>query len=447
MAFNSLEFLFVFLPIFLVVYYITPPRFRGVTLLLASLVFYGWGVRSAPWMLGLFLGLAAFSYLAALLMSLLPSAAKAILAFTWTVLFGTLMVFKYMGLFTDTPLSLPLGISFYTFSLAAYLADVARRQTPAVRNPLHLLSGIALFPKMISGPLMPWKDVSPQVLRPRCRMWRFDLGLREFILGLGLKLLVADQIGGLWRQLGNIGYESVSAPLAWLGLIAYSLQLYFDFLGYSKMAIGIGAMAGLQLPENFDHPYAARTMTDFWRRWHMTLGAWFRDYVYIPLGGSRCSAGKHVRNLLVVWLFTGLWHGSTMNFLLWGLILFLLIFIEKRWTGRFLERHGIISRIYMIPAILLTWMVFAITNLKQLGVFIGRLFSEYSWKAPDFQRYLHQYWWMLLIGVILSTPYPARLWQRIRSSALGTILLLAVFWAAVYCIAAGQNDPFMYFSF
>lgn len=447
MAFNSLEFLFVFLPAFLAVYYIAPPRLRSGVLLLSSLAFYGWGVRSAPWMLGLFLGLTAFSYLAALLMVWLPSAARGLLVITWTVLFGTLLTFKYMGLFTDAPLHLPLGISFYTFSLAAYLADVARGQTQAARNPLHLLNGIALYPKMISGPLMPWKDVSPQVRRPRCRMWRFDLGLREFVLGLGLKLLVADQIGGLWRQLGNIGYESVSAPLAWLGLIAYSLQLYFDFLGYSKMAVGIGAMAGLHLPDNFDHPYAARTMTDFWRRWHITLGAWFRDYVYIPLGGSRCSSGKHLRNLLVVWLFTGLWHGSTLNFLLWGLILFVLITVEKFWTGRFLERHGILSRIYMIPAILLTWMVFAITDLKQLGIFIGRLFSEYSWSAPDFQRYLHQYGWMLLLGIVLSTPFPARLWQRIRSSTLGTIILLVVFWAAVYCIAAGQNDPFMYFSF
>lgn len=443
MAFSSLEFVFLFLPAMLAAYYITPPKVRGVTMLLGSLFFYWWGVRSNPWMLGLLLVLMAWTYGAGVVMVYHRAWARTILVLSWTVLFGTLLFFKYMGLFAESPLPLPAGISFYTFTMAAYLADVARRKGPADWNPLRFANGVLLFPKLLSGPITPLTSVR----RPCCRVSNFNLGLREFIWGLGLKLLLADQLGGLWRQLGNIGYESVSAPLAWLGLVAFSLQLYFDFYGYSKMAVGVGHMLGYHLPENFDHPYASRTMTEFWRRWHITLGAWFRDYIYIPLGGSRCSSGQHICNLLIVWICTGLWHGSTLNYLLWGLSLFGLIVLEKRWTGAFFQRHGILCRFYMISACLLTWMLFAIPDLHQLWTFAGRLFTEYSWSAPDFQRHLQQYGGYLAAGILLATPYPERLWRRLQRTAFGTIVLVFIFWAAAYAMAAGQNDPFLYFSF
>ena len=443
MSFNSQQFVFLFLPAMLAVYYVTPPRARGVTLLVGSIFFYYWGVRDHLWMLWLLLGLLAWTYAAGVVMVYRRRWARSILIVSWTVLFGLLLFFKYMGLFTDSPLPLPLGMSFYSFTMAAYLADVARRKGPADWNPLRFANGVLLFPKMVSGPITPLTDVR----RANCRVSNFDLGLREFLWGLGLKLLLADQIGGLWRQLGNIGYESVSAPLAWLGLVAFSLQLYFDFYGYSKMAVGVGHMLGYNLPENFDHPYAARTMTDFWRRWHITLGAWFRDYIYIPLGGSRCGEGQHIRNLLVVWLCTGLWHGSTVNYLLWGLSLFGLVVLEKRWIGNFLRRHGIISHIYMIFACLLTWMLFAIMDLSQLGVFAARLVSDFSWSAPDFQRNLSQYGIYLVAGILLATPYPERIWKRLQRTVFGTVVLAVIFWAAAYAMAAGQNDPFLYFSF
>ncbi len=445
MAFSSLEFVFYFLPSFLAVYLLTPVRWRNAPLLLGSLVFYGWGVRSAPWMAAVLGGLLLISWVAGLGLSAYRS--RLLLGSALTVLFGTLLTFKYLGLFRAEALPLPLGISFYTFQLASYLIDVHRGELRAIRSPLRLANGVLLFPKLISGPIAPWVPLTRQLAGRRVRPADFDLGLREFVLGLGLKLLLADRIGGLWRQLGTIGYESVSAPLAWLGLVAYSLQLYFDFYGYSKMAVGLGRMLGFTLPENFLHPYAARSMSDFWRRWHVTLGAWFRSYVYYPLGGSRCGRGIQLRNLLVVWLLTGIWHGSTANFLLWGLFLFLLLALEKLGLGRWLERHGILCRLYMIPAILLSWMVFAIQDLSQLATYIGRLFSEWSWTAPDFLRQLQAYGVLLAVGIVLSLPGPARLWRRIRCSLPGTLLLLAVFWAAVYCMAAGQNDPFLYFSF
>lgn len=265
-----------------------------------------------------------------------------------------------------------------------------------------------------------------------------------------MKVLLANQIGGLWRQVKTIGFESVSTPMAWLGLVAYSLQLYLDFCGYSWMAIGVGETLGFRLPRNFEHPYAARSMRDFWRRWHISLSSWFRDYVYIPLGGSKKGEGRTYLNLLVVWLFTGLWHGSTLNFLLWGLFLFALISLERLGWGKVLRRSQVISRLYMLLVIPLSWMLFAIPSLKDIGSYIGRLFAfsgGTAVHARDFLVYGRQYAVVLVIGLLVSTPLPEKLWRRIRTSPLGTVLLLVLFWVCVYCMAVATNDPFMYFSF
>ena len=244
-----------------------------------------------------------------------------------------------------------------------------------------------------------------------------------------------------------IGYESISAPLAWLGLLAYTLQIYFDFYGYSKMAIGLGRMLGFSLPENFLYPYAARSMTEFWRRWHVTLSGWFREYVYIPLGGNRCGRMREIRNLFVVWTLTGLWHGSTVNFLLWGWFLFLLLLIEKLGFQRLLEKTHFLCHIYMFFAVLLSWMLFAIPQPEQLAVYAGRLVSTWDWAAPDFLRFCTQYGWILVAGLLFSMPAAGRLWRRLQCTPLGTAVLFLVFWLAIYCMAAGLNDPFLYFAF
>ena len=448
MAFSSLEFIFQFLPIFLAAYDLTPAAYRNWTLLFGSLVFYFLGVQNKIWAMLLLAGMLVFVYVAGLLIKASIFPGKAVLVFSLTVLFGCLLGFKYAGVFTgDTPV-LPLGISFYTFQMTGYLMDVYRREIMPTRSFFLLSNNFLLFPKILSGPITPYGQLAPQLVRRRTSAGRFDDGLRDFVLGLGLKVLLADRIGGLWAQINMIGYESLSAPLAWLGLIAYSLQLYFDFYAYSVMAVGLGKMLGFQLPENFRHPYAARSMTDFWRKWHITLGMWFRKYIYIPLGGNRGSQWELVRNLLVVWLLTGIWHGSSLNFLLWGLFIFLLVAVEKIWIGEFLNKHKIVSHLYMFFAIVWSWMLFAITDLSQLGIYITRLFAFFdSVSCADFIRYLSQYGVLLAAGIVFSMPGPAKLWEKIRRSPVGTIFLVLVFWACIYCLSVSANDTFMYFSF
>ena len=366
-------------------------------------------------------------------------------------LFGCLFFFKYAGLL-GLGVTLPLAISFYSFQLAAYLIDVYRGRVPAERKPLLFFTGVLLFPKLLSGPLMDPLSLHEQLSDPpRPGLEDFDSGLRDFILGLSMKVLLANQIGGLWRQVGNIGYESVSTPLAWMGIAAYSLQLYLDFCGYSWMALGLGRMLGFRLPRNFEHPYAARSMQDFWRRWHISLSSWFRDYVYIPLGGSREGTARTYLNLLAVWVLTGLWHGSTLNFLLWGLLLFALIALERAGWGRVLARSRVISRVYMVLMIPLSWLLFAIPSVSRIGVYLGRLFPLVSQgiavNAGDWLQYGKQYWWLLVLGIVFSTPGPEKLWNRIRGTWLGTVILALLFWACVYCMSVATNDPFMYFSF
>lgn len=449
MGFNSLEFIFLFLPAFLACYYLIPPTGRNGALALGGFVFYCIGAWQAPWWIVLLVAEVMLTWLAGVAMDLLDKRQQ-LLAGCLVLLFGSLAIFKYVGLFGGS-MALPLGVSFYTFQMAAYLMDVARKRVKPERRFRDYAAGILMFPKLLSGPLMEPAELERQLRDRRYTAEGFDLGLREFIFGLALKVLLADRVGGLWNQVKTIGFESVSTPMAWLGLAAYCFQLYFDFWGYSRMAVGLGRMLGFRLPRNFDHPYAARSMTEFWRRWHMTLSLWFRNYIYIPMGGSRQGMPRTVLNLLVVWLLTGVWHGNTWNFLLWGLFLFVLIVLEKLWLGRVLERHRILSRVYMLLVIPLSWLLFAVPELRQIGIYLGRLFPFFGGgvavNAGDIFRYGGQYVPFLLLGVLLSNPWPERLWNRLRTSALGTVLCLVLFWLAVYCLAVAANDPFLYFSF
>lgn len=448
MIFSSLEFLFIFLPVFLGIYYITPAAHRNWPLLLGSLVFYLYGVKTRPWVLALFLLLVALCYGVAFLFD--RKERKPIFVGTVCLLVLGLLGFKYLGAFAGRSLVLPLGISFYTFQLIAYLADVYKGKIPAERNPLTFFTAMTMFPKLISGPLTPYESLSRQ-LEERSFTWeRFDYGLRDFVLGLGMKMLLADQIGRIWSQVQAIGFPSISTPLAWLGILSFSLQLYYDFYGYSLMAIGLGRMVGIRLPKNFVTPYAARSVAEFWRRWHITLGKWFLDYVYIPLGGNQKGRGRGVLNLLVVWVLTGIWHGATPNYLLWGLYIFVFLAIEKLWLGPYLEESRFLSHVYLIFVILLSWMIFAIPDPVQIGVYAQRLFPFFGsgvGNPADCLRLFRMAPVSLLVGVGIAFPWFVRLWDRLRHKAVGTALLLLIFWAAVYCVSAGLNDPFLYFSF
>ena len=371
MGFNTLPFVFVFLPLFLAAFYLVPARWRAGLLCLGSLVFYVVGVWQRPWCLAPLLGLAVLVYLLGLRMR--PRESRGLLVLGLAALFGCLFFFKYAGLL-GLGVTLPLAISFYSFQLAAYLIDVYRGRVPAERKPLLFFTGVLLFPKLLSGPLMDPLSLHEQLSDPpRPGLEDFDSGLRDFILGLSMKVLLANQIGGLWRQVGNIGYESVSTPLAWMGIAAYSLQLYLDFCGYSWMALGLGRMLGFRLPRNFEHPYAARSMQDFWRRWHISLSSWFRDYVYIPLGGKK----KHqLLNMAVVWALTGLWHGASWNFVLWGLYFFVILAAEKTIGEKRLRRiPTILRRVGTMLLVILGWNIFYFTDLTQLLQHFGLLFG------------------------------------------------------------------------
>jgi alginate O-acetyltransferase complex protein AlgI len=450
MVFSSLDFLFVFLPIFLSVYYIVPIPYRNWPLLLGSLAFYCYGAISRPWVILLFLGLNIMTYFTGLVLEKQGSHQIFVLRSSLIILFGSLLGFKYAGLFLGDTVLLPLGISFYSFQMAAYLMDIYYKKIKAEHSFWKTFTAMSMFPKLISGPLTPYGSLSQQLDRRTFAWHRFDYGLRDFVFGLGMKTLLADQIGAIWHQIQTIGFESISTPLAWLGLVSFSLQLYFDFFGYSLMAIGLGRMLGFRLPKNFVLPYMSCSMTEFWRCWHITLGKWFLDYVYIPLGGNREGKTKQVRNLLIVWLLTGIWHGSTPNFILWGVFIFALLAVEKLWLGKYLEAGRVWSHIYLIFTIMMSWMLFAIPDIAQIGCYFTRLFPFFGGSvlhAGDFIRLGGQYGLFVVIGIVVCTAWFMRWWDKIRQTTWGTMILFGIFWVAVYYLSAGLNDPFLYFSF
>ena len=308
-----------------------------------------------------------------------------------------------------------------------------------------------MFPQLIAGPIVKYPDVCEQIHARRYKFRGFVQGIRIFVLGLGSKVLLANQVGTLFRQLSVIGYESISTPLAWMGLLAYSFQIYFDFWGYSLMAIGLGKMLGIDLPENFKYPYLSTSMTEFWRRWHITLGDWFKEYVYIPLGGNRVSTAKKYRNLFIVWLLTGIWHGGSGNFVLWGLILFVLIAVEKAGLKKWLDKYRLLGHLYMMAVIPLTWAVFAHTQWEKMVLFFQRLFgvggtAAYGF-AGDYLKYGRQYGILLLLCALFCTRIPQRIWMKLKSTYLGQIILVAIFVGAIYCLYIGLDNPFLYYQF
>ena len=464
MVFSSLEFIFRFLPLFLLIYYVMPARFRNAVLFLGILCFYAWG---------------DLKYLVLILISILVNflavremKRNKVYSRIWLIAallfnFGILFFFKYINFAIENinvplralthgtgiaslQLGLPLGISFYTFQAVSYVIDIYRGDCKENPNLFRFATYLVMFPKLVSGPIAAYGDMVEQLEERRYGLFKFEKGLKLFVVGLGMKVLIANRIGILWNDIQTIGFESISTPLAWLGSFGYSLQLYFDFQGYSLMAIGIGRMLGFHLPENFNHPYMSKSMTEFWRRWHMTLGAWFRNYVYIPLGGNRRGTGRLALNMLVVWLLTGLWHGASWNFVLWGLVLFLLILLEKLFFKRILDNSRVIARIYMLLAIPLTWTLFAISNLKDAGIYFGRMFGivpGINVNAGDFMKYLGQYKWLFIVGLFFCFPFGKRLFEKFQNSIFCTAFLFLVFWYSVYLLANGINNPFLYFQF
>ncbi len=465
MVFSSFDFLLWFLPFCTVVYLLARKQAQNLCLLFFSIVFYAYGAMEIPAYLYLVLGSVVVNWVIGILIGKNTPGKKLYLTIGLVWDFGCLFVFKYLDFFIRqfnhvplvhlplTHLVLPLGISFFTFQIASYLIDVYRGDVEAEYDLVDLGTYILMFPQLIAGPIVRFSDVQKQLHRRKVRQKEFLDGIQIFIIGLGKKVLLANRLGGLWDDLKNVGYDSISTKAAWMGIIAYSMQLYFDFSGYSQMAIGMGKMFGFRFPKNFDHPYLSTTMTEFWRRWHMTLGTWFKEYVYFPLGGNRKGKGRMYFNMFIVWTLTGFWHGADWNFILWGMLLFVLLVLEKTYYGRFLTKHAFFGHLYMLFWIPMSWLLFAVSDLKLLGVYLSKLYGygEPALLPDDYTMYFEIYGKWLLIGLLFCTALPENLFKKIRKSRYAPVIIIPIMGAILglsfYCIYRGMNDPFMYFRF
>ena len=467
MVFSSLSFLTLFLPLTILLYFAVPRRFRNLLLFLASLIFYAWG---EPVYIVLMLFSSVVDYSHGLLMEKFdgrPGVRRALLISSVAINLSLLGFFKYAGLVVSTlnaalslsipvpSVALPVGISFYTFQTMSYSIDVYRRNCPAQRDPIAFGCYVTMFPQLIAGPIVRYVDVMREINGRRETFEGFFLGIRRFLVGLAKKLILANGVGMLWDSVSAQPAASLSALSAWLGVLAYAFQIYFDFSGYSDMAIGMGRMFGFQFPENFRYPYVSRSVSDFWRRWHITLSTWFREYLYIPLGGNRVRVPRNIFNLAVVWMATGLWHGASWNFLLWGAYFGAVLIAEKFLYGKALSRApGFVGWAYTALVVLVGWVFFALDDLGRGAAYLGAMFGGGAGAVDAYAlRALLNYGAVLLLCAAASTPLASGALERLRArrprahSALTYALVIAGFaLCLIYVVDAGYN-PFLYFRF
>ena len=458
MIFSSLLFLFRFIPIFFIIYYLAPAKIKNLVLLIGSIIFYAWG---EPKFLILIVLSIVINYAAGLLIDYFDNKNKTLkkVSFITAIIYNLsmLFVFKYIDFFITNinkltgldlkllELTLPLGISFYTFQIMSYVIDLYKGKITVERSFITLGTYLTMFPQLIAGPIVVYSDVSKKLHSRKITLDEIEEGIATFILGLGSKVLIANNVGMLWDDIILIGYENIKAGTAWLGVLAFSLQIFFDFNGYSLMAIGLGKMLGFDFPANFNFPYISRSLTEFWRRWHITLSTWFRDYVYIPLGGNRKGRARTYVNLFIVWFLTGFWHGAGWNFIIWGLFFFVMLAIEKTVLNKFLDEHVIFSHVYSTVLIGLSWMIFAITDINALSVYITKLAAI----GTDLNAlyFIRNYGVILLIGCILSTPVLKGFYERNRKKPVGIIMLSVILIASVAYLTDATYNPFLYFRF
>ena len=462
MVFSSILFLFRFMPAAFAIYYLVPRRFKNFTLLVLSLIFYSWGeAKYFPIMIASIV----VDYTASgLIESHRDNKLICRLGLIYSMVFnlGMLGFFKYTNFFVGNlnalfglnlptiSFVLPLGISFYTFQTMSYTIDVYLGKVKAERNIIDFGAFVVLFPQLIAGPIVRYTDINRELKERQINLPQIQDGIKLFILGLGSKVLIANNVGALWTEIEAIGagegFLSISTPLAWMAVFAYSLQIYFDFSGYSLMAIGLGKMLGFEFPKNFDFPYISRSFGEFWRRWHMTLGAWFREYLYIPLGGNRVSKPRLYFNLFVVWAATGFWHGASWNFVFWGLFFFVTQVVERMGFRQFLDRHRIFSHVYVIFFLLLSWALFAVTDLGMLGDLFTRMFVPVG--GVDWIYYLRNYIVVFILGTVLSTPALKGLYLRLEKNNVFCLIFFGtIFLASTAYLVDATYNPFLYFRF
>ena len=448
MVFSSMEFIFIFLPVFLLIYYIAPINWKNLVILIGSVIFYMWGSRENPEYILLFIMAIIMNYLLGKFIENNPQWKKAALFVALAYNLLPLILFKV----AIDQIVLPIGISFFTFQNLSYVLDVYRGKVQAEKSFVKYGAYISMFPQLIAGPIITYNEVREQLVTRKITVTRIRNGATIFLLGLGAKVLIANRIGTLWSDIQAIGVESITTQLAWMGIISYCIQLYFDFYGYSLMAIGVGRMMGFYFPRNFDSPYLSVSMSEFFRRWHMTLGNWFKEYVYFPLGGSRCSKGRMIFNLFVVWVLTSLWHGIQWNFLLWGMGIFVLIVIEKLWIGEWLNKHRFVGHLYVLSVTPIMWLTFVMTDWQQYKLYLGKMFPLFAGNenvifATDYMKYLSTYGLFFVAGCMFITAFPKKLFRKHRKHIAMKGLLTAVFILSIYCMYRGLNDPFLYFRF
>ena len=464
MIFSSILFIFLFLPITLILYYITPQKFKNLILFLISLVFYAWG---EPIYIFLMFFTIVLNYYLSLVMSTSEgSKRKRILIETIVADLLILGFFKYYGFVIDninfifhlsikhTTLPLPLGISFYTFQTLSYIIDVYRKRSKVQSNIINFCTYIAMFPQLISGPIVKYHDIVFQLQNRKISIRKIGQGSERFILGLGKKILLANSIGLLFTTIQSQNISDISVVTAWIGAIAYTLQIYFDFSGYSDMAIGIALMLGFELPENFNYPYIAKSITDFWRRWHISLSTWFRDYVYIPLGGNRVGILKQCRNLLIVWALTGFWHGASYNFIVWGLYYGLLLMFEKFVLNKVFDKiPSFIKWLYTIFFVVIGWVLFSSPNLSSAIEYIKVLFAAKGNPIIDNNAYyyLHSNLILFVILIITASPLLNKAFCYIKTKNSGIILAITIqifiFVVSLAYMVNSSYTPFLYFKF
>lgn len=464
MLFSSIPFLFYFLPCVLVLYFIAPKPLKNSVLLITSLVFYAWDkpkfaiIMIVSIVLGYIFGLLIGKFRGTVM-------SKVFLALSVGSSLITLGIFKYTDFFISsfnsvsglavplTGIALPIGISFYTFQILSYTVDVYRGDVAAQRNPISLAAYVSMFPQLIAGPIVRYSDIEKQLVS---RSHNFDLaaqGIRRFVLGLGKKILIANSLGELCDTFRASDDKSVL--FYWLYAIAFTLHIYFDFSGYSDMAIGMGKIFGFEFLENFDYPYISGSVTEFWRRWHMSLGTWFRDYVYIPLGGNRVSKIKWFRNIFVVWFLTGFWHGAAWNFIVWGLYFAILLVLEKLWLKKYLDKSKVLRHVYVMLLVVISFVIFNATDMGEAARYIAAMFGFGNVPAfsAEWLYYLRSYAVVIAAGIIGATPLPKMLAGKICAkyekvtNVIEPVVLVGLMIVMTAYLVDGSFNPFLYFRF
>ena len=464
MSFTTIEFMFRFLPIFLIVYYVVPTRYKNMILLIGSFVFYAWGQHF--YLLLLMLSIVV-NYTFGRLIGERRAQKKPLLVLGLIYNFGLLVFFKYTNFFIENinalltathiqiptiSVIMPLGISFYTFQTMSYVIDVYRGDAPVSKNPINFGTYVALFPQLIAGPIVRYRDVAEQLTNRKETLDEFTKGVNLFIIGLGKKVLIANQMGNLSTAMFATTDEN-GVVGTWVGIIAYSFQLYFDFSGYSDMACGLGNMLGFEFLKNFNYPYISKSVTEFWRRWHISLSTWFKEYVYIPLGGNRKGAKRQILNLIIVWGLTGIWHGASWNFVLWGLYYGVLLIFEKFVFKKVLDKlPSAIQHIYTMFIVVIGWGLFYFTDMSKLGTFLGDLFNFGNGICGEQAlNLILSYLPLIIAAAVASTPLAAKLYAKVQNTKyIGFAQTAFVAIVLILCTASLVNqsyNPFLYFRF